>query len=106
LNSLESKSGLIVSAQHILVSGVESLKNQALYFFSYAYNFTTASSQIGVDIDAGIRHYDVQVKEGSGDWAGWLTGVSDTGATFVGALDYTYTFRIKATDNVSNTPPF
>jgi hypothetical protein len=29
--------------------------------------------------------------------------VDYTGATFVGALDYTYTFRLKATDNVSNT---
>jgi hypothetical protein len=29
--------------------------------------------------------------------------VDYTGATFVGTLDYTYTFRIKATDNVSNT---
>jgi hypothetical protein len=32
--------------------------------------------------------------------------VDDTGATFVGALDTTYTFRIEATDNVSNTSPF
>ncbi|HEX9679788.1 MAG TPA: RHS repeat-associated core domain-containing protein, partial [Candidatus Saccharimonadales bacterium] len=51
----------------------------------------------------GIRHYDIQVRENGGDWDDWLTAVDYTGATFVGALDYTYTFRIKATDNVSNT---
>ena len=33
----------------------------------------------------------------------YLRPVDYTGATFVGTLDYTYTFRLKATDNVSNT---
>ena len=52
----------------------------------------------------GIRHYDVQVRENGGSWTDCLTAVDYTGATFVGVLDTTYTFRIKATDNVSNTP--
>jgi hypothetical protein len=52
-----------------------------------------------------LRRSFFGLKEGSGSWTVWLTAVDYTGATFVGTLDYTYTFRLKATDNVANTAP-
>ena len=42
-------------------------------------------------------------KENDGSWLPWLTNVDYTQATFVGTKGYSYTFQIKATDNVNNT---
>jgi hypothetical protein len=56
------------------------------------------------DGESGLLDYDVEYKVGeSGDWTAWLTHTSQTQAPFVGEADQSYTFRMRATDNVSNT---
>jgi RHS repeat-associated protein len=56
------------------------------------------------DDECGVRHYDVQYKAGAGGtWTGWLTATTRTEAVFLGQSNQTYYFRIRATDNVSNT---
>jgi RHS repeat-associated protein len=45
----------------------------------------------------------VAYKVGSGNWVGWYTGTTRTQASFIGEKDQTYYFRVRATDNVSNT---
>ncbi len=56
----------------------------------------------GLDIGAGVRHYEVQVKEAGGSWTAWLSDVSYSQATYIGGAGKSYTFQIKATDNVNN----
>ncbi len=56
----------------------------------------------GLDLGAGLRHYEVQVKEAGGDWTAWLSDVSYNQATYIGGAGKSYTFQIKATDNVNN----
>ncbi len=56
----------------------------------------------GLDIGAGVRHYEVQVKEAGGSWTAWLSDVSYSQAIYVGGAGKSYTFQIKATDNVNN----
>jgi RHS repeat-associated protein len=57
----------------------------------------------GEDSESGPRDYDVAYKVGSGNWVGWYTGTTRTQASFIGEKDQTYYFRVRATDNVSNT---
>ena len=57
-----------------------------------------------VDDASGIRHYNVEYREGSGAWTGWYTDTTVTEGTFIGTVGMTYTFRLTATDNVDNTP--
>jgi hypothetical protein len=57
----------------------------------------------GQDGLAGVSDYDVQYKVGSGEWVGWYTHTTQTRASFIGEKDQTYTFQVRATDNVSNT---
>jgi RHS repeat-associated protein len=59
----------------------------------------------GQDDLAGIRSYEVEVKEAGGSWTEWLTQTTATQGTFIGTIGMTYTFRLKATDNVDNTAP-
>jgi hypothetical protein len=54
------------------------------------------------DGESGVRDCDVQYQVGSGDWIGWYTHTTQTRASFIGAEDQTYTFQVRATDNVSN----
>jgi RHS repeat-associated protein len=56
------------------------------------------------DGESGLRDYDVAYKAGeSGTWTAWLTHTTQTQAPFVGEAGQSYTFRVQATDNVSNT---
>jgi RHS repeat-associated protein len=56
----------------------------------------------GDDDAAGIREYEVQVREGEGDWTDWLTGTTADKATFAGMQGLSYTFQVRAIDNVDN----
>ncbi len=62
----------------------------------------------GVDTGgAGVRGYDVQVKEESnGIWVDWLVGVNDTYGEYPGIGGKTYAFRSRAYDNAFNIGPW
>jgi len=52
---------------------------------------------------AGVATYDVQVREDEGGWTDWLTGTGQTQGEYVGQYGHRYGFRVRATDQVSNT---
>jgi hypothetical protein len=54
------------------------------------------------DAEAGVRHFDVHYKQGAGSWTAWLTATTETSAQFIGQQDESYTFRVRASDNVGN----
>ncbi len=54
------------------------------------------------DLGSGVQHYDVEYQIANGDWTPWLTATTKTQATFPGTPGVAYTFRVRATDNVSN----
>ncbi|MCR4408595.1 MAG: hypothetical protein NUW24_17025 [Anaerolineae bacterium] len=51
--------------------------------------------------DSGVAT-SVQYRVDDGDWTAWLTSTTQTQADFVGEYCHTYTFRVRATDNVGN----
>jgi RHS repeat-associated protein len=57
----------------------------------------------GQDGESGLRDYNLAYKVEGGDWLGWYTHTLQTSASFVGEKDQSYTFRVRARDNVSNT---
>jgi hypothetical protein len=57
----------------------------------------------GQDAGSGLRDYDVAYQVDGGEWTGWYTHTSQTGADFNGQMGHSYTFRVQATDQVSNT---
>lgn len=58
----------------------------------------------GSDIGAaGLRNFDVQVKDGAGGaWMDWLVGTAATTAFYPGLGGHTYYFRARARDNAYN----
>jgi len=56
----------------------------------------------GSDAHSGVRDYDVQYRVGTGEWVDWYVGATETEAPFVGQTGQTYTFRVRAWDNVNN----
>jgi YVTN family beta-propeller protein len=58
-------------------------------------------------LGSGIRSYDIYVKTNNGQFQSWLTGTTDTMATFVGRNESRHYFYSIATDNVGWTelPP-
>lgn len=52
---------------------------------------------------AGLKSFDVQVKEGNGGWSAWKSGVAETSASYPGIGGRTYSFRSRARDNAFNT---
>ena len=52
---------------------------------------------------SGVAAYDVQVKVDDGEWTSWLTATTATEGVYAGELGHLYTFRLRATDHVSNT---
>jgi hypothetical protein len=57
------------------------------------------------DDECGVRHYDVQYKQGAGGaWTTWLTAITQTEATFLGQSNQTYYFRVRTTDNACTEP--
>ena len=51
---------------------------------------------------SGIATYDVYVSDNGGSFQPWLTGATNTSATFTGQYGHTYGFYSVATDNVGN----
>ncbi|MFC1799646.1 hypothetical protein ACFL2Z_01885 [Candidatus Eisenbacteria bacterium] len=56
----------------------------------------------GTDSGSGIKHYDVQSRDGDGQWAEWLMATSFTTSDFTGEDGHTYHFRCRAMDNAGN----
>ncbi len=58
----------------------------------------------GADVGlAGIRSYDVQVKDGmDGVWTDWMVGVTNMSAAYSGSGGHSYYFRVRASDNAGN----
>jgi len=54
------------------------------------------------DEGAGVQAFDLEYREGAGEWTGWFTATTQTQAHFIAQLDHTYTFRVRATDRVGN----
>jgi uncharacterized repeat protein (TIGR01451 family) len=55
---------------------------------------------------SGFRNYDVQVRDGAGDWADWQMGTAATSASYPGIGGHTYYFRVRARDNSYNLEPW
>lgn len=51
---------------------------------------------------AGLKSFDIQVKEGNGAWTNWQTATTATSASYPGGGGRTYTFRARALDNAWN----
>jgi sugar lactone lactonase YvrE len=60
----------------------------------------------GSDVHSGIKHYDVQVSDGSDPWQDWLSGTHLTRAYYSGLVDHTYRFRCRAVDNAGNVEAY
>ncbi|HTS14638.1 MAG TPA: glycosyl hydrolase family 18 protein, partial [Candidatus Sulfotelmatobacter sp.] len=58
------------------------------------------------DDRSGIAWYDVQVSVDGGAWRPWLTHVTTTSATYLGAQGHGYAFRVRAADGRGNVSPF
>ena len=57
----------------------------------------------GSDDVSGVRWYDIQYKRGSAaTWTDWLTGTTQTSATFNATPGYTYYFQSRAEDHAGN----
>jgi RHS repeat-associated protein len=56
----------------------------------------------GNDSESGVQHYEVEYKEDEGAWTEWLTGTTAVKATFAGTQGISYTFQVRASDNVGN----
>ncbi|MBU0494753.1 MAG: hypothetical protein KKA73_15330 [Chloroflexi bacterium] len=69
---------------------------------SVPYRYTTSTaipvSWTGTDTGSGVRSYTVQVRDGGGAWANWLTDTTATTGTYTGQAGHTYRFRSIATD--------
>ena len=60
----------------------------------------------GADAGSGLRWFDVQYRDGTGDWTDWLVRTEATSGTFVGTYGHTYYFRARASDRVGNEAAF
>lgn len=65
------------------------------------------SGNDGEPAGSGLAGFDVQVRQGSdGAWEPWLSGVSDTGASYTGQRGQAYSFRVRAIDAAGNVSPW
>lgn len=55
---------------------------------------------------AGLLNYDIQVKDGGGAWMDWMSGTTDTSASYPGVGGHTYYFRVRARDYAHNAEPW
>jgi len=61
----------------------------------------------GTDNNAGIKSFDIQVRDGSsGVWSFWLANTTATAAIYAGVDGHTYYFRARAVDNAGNLGAF
>jgi hypothetical protein len=56
----------------------------------------------GEDNQSGVWFYDVQVRDGDGEWAYWQHSTAVTSGQFSGQHGHTYYFRARAIDRVGN----
>ncbi|MEW6679857.1 MAG: DNRLRE domain-containing protein [bacterium] len=56
----------------------------------------------GSDNYSGLKHYDVQYKDGNGPWTDWKVQTTLTQDTFTGSDEHRYYFQCKAQDNAGN----
>jgi hypothetical protein len=63
-------------------------------------------SWTGSDALSGVDRYDIQYKDGDGEWQDWLVGTSLTESVFTGEVDHTYYFRSRAYDNAGNVETY
>jgi spore germination protein YaaH/flagellar hook assembly protein FlgD len=68
---------------------------------------TAASESIqvswtAIDDWSGISAIDVQVSVDGSPWAPWLTGSTQTSATYTGATGHSFAFRVRATDGLGH----
>jgi hypothetical protein len=56
----------------------------------------------GEDNQSGVWFYDVQVRDGDGEWAYWQHSTAVTSGQFSGQHGHTYYFRARAVDMVGN----
>ncbi len=56
----------------------------------------------GWDDESGVWLYDVQVRDGNGEWVLWTHSVTETAGQYTGVHDHTYSFRSRAADRVGN----
>jgi RHS repeat-associated protein len=68
-------------------------------------NFTVNWSGQDDPGGSGIASYDVEVSDNGGPFVPFLTGTTQTSATFAGVNAHTYGFLSVATDNVGNIQP-
>lgn len=61
---------------------------------------------MAIDPLSGIKHFDVQYREGDGPWKKWLTETAAGNATFSGKDGTSYRFRVRSTDRAGNQEPF
>lgn len=76
-------------------------------FGSSVYSTTSVPvSWSGSDARSGMASYDIQVRDGSGSWANWLTATTATNAGFTGVDRHTYAFRSRARDVAGNVEDY
>jgi hypothetical protein len=93
--------GAAVSSDGItLDTGLPSSSVQALPAVTSNISFTVSWS--GTDALSGVNAYDVQVKDGGGEWQDWLVGTGLTQSAFYAEVDHTYYFRSRAADGAAN----
>ena len=55
---------------------------------------------------SGLAGYDIYVSDNGGPFTAFLTGTTQTSATFTGQVGHTYAFYSVATDNVGHVEDF
>jgi hypothetical protein len=75
-----------------------------LPFTVNATNFAVKWS--GTDATSGISFFDVQYRDGAGEWTDWLVRTNLTRAVFSGTDGHDYSFRVRAQDALGNLEGF
>ncbi len=57
---------------------------------------------LGTDLGSGMQNYDVTVAVDGGTAVSWLTGATNTSATYSGAPGHSYVFTVYGRDNAGN----
>jgi hypothetical protein len=90
------------TAANTLDSGAPTSSVTALPASEAAPNFAVAWSGADDAGGSGVATYDVYASVDGGPFTPWLTGTTQTSATFSGARGHTYGFYSVATDNVGH----